>query len=103
MSIGDPDRRTPLWFMDGARYGRVEARFEPDGGLEITHHEMGAADRAVWGEDDHEASLRLEPGDVAKLAMALLRERCAGRADALEAVREICDTHGVPAKFSVWT
>jgi hypothetical protein len=103
MPLDDRESVAPLWFRDGARYARVEVRATRDGALEILSHEMGAGDRAVWGEDDHEVTLRLEPRDLAKLASALLTERCGGRADALEAVRAICEEHDVPVKVSVWT
>lgn len=103
MSLPGHQARPPLWFADGARYGRIEARLTPDGGLEVRRHEMGAGERDVWGEDDHEATLRIAPGDVAALALALLTERYAGRADALESLADLCDAHGVAARHSVWT
>jgi hypothetical protein len=93
----------PLWFMDGGRYGRIDARRTSDGGLEILHREMGASDRAVWGEDDHEATLNIAPSDVAAFALALLSQRYAGRADALTALRDLCEDHGVPVAYANWT
>jgi hypothetical protein len=99
----DQTIRSPLWYMDGARYGRIDARLTPDGGLEIRRHETGPSDLAVWGEDDHEATLRLGPQATARLALALIIERYAGRADALEALLELCEAHGVAASHSVWT
>ncbi len=95
--------RSPLWFMDGARYGRVEARLMADGGLEIRSHEMGAGERDVWGEDDAEATLRIAPADVARFALALVSGEYADRADAFNAIRALCETHDVPAAFAVWT
>jgi hypothetical protein len=92
-----------LWRKDGARYGRIDARIVDDGALEIRRHEMGAADMAEWGADDHEATLRVEARDVAKLLLALLEDGYAGRADAMQAVRELCETRDIPAKFAVWT
>ena len=59
----------PLWRMDGARYGRSDAWASALGGLRITHHDMGAADYAAWGEDDNEQSLELTPAAAAKLAI----------------------------------
>jgi len=103
MSLGEREARSPLWFSDGARYGRVEARLTPGGGLEIRRHEMGGGERDVWGEDDHEATLQIAPGEVARLALALLTERYTGRADALEALIALCDAHGVEARHNVWT
>ena len=92
-----------LWFRDGARYGRVDVLLTADGGLEIRRHDMGAGDDAAWGLDDHEATLRLSSGAVARLALALLSEQYRGRADALEAVKALCEDEGIPAAHAVWT
>jgi hypothetical protein len=64
---------------------------------------MGETDLAEWGADDHEATLRVEARDVARLLLALLEDGYAGRADALQAVRALCEAQDIPAKFAVWT
>ena len=101
--LAKAEPRSLLWRMDGARYGRIDARITADGALEIRRHEMGATDMAEWGADDHEATLRVEARDVAALLLALLADGYADRADALQAIREVCETRDIPAKFGVWT
>jgi hypothetical protein len=103
MAFEDRTVRTPLWAMDGARYGRVDVRLTPDGGLEVRRHEMGAGDRAAWGDDDHEAVLEVAPRDVAQFALAMIKEAYAGRRDALEALLDLCEDHGVDVRHAVWT
>jgi len=93
----------PLWRMDGARYARSDAWASALGGLRITHHDMGAADYAAWGEDDNEQSLELTPAAAAKLAITLLRDRFAGRPDAFEAIRAYCDEQNVDSTLCRWT
>ena len=92
-----------LWRTDGARYGRSDVAATEPGGLEITHHDMGATDRAPWGEDDNELSLALPPAAVAELAIALLRERFGGQADALQAIRAYCEANDVETTLRAWT
>lgn len=99
----ETEPRTLLWRTDGARYGRIDARVAADGALEIRSHDMGAAEMAQWGADDQEASVRVEGRDVARLLLALLQDGYAGRPDALQAIRELCETRAIPAKFAVWT
>jgi len=94
---------TPLWRTDGARYGRSDVSATADGGLEITHHDMAATDRAAWGEDDNELSLSLTPAAAAELAIALLRERFGGRSDAIEAIGAYCESNDIEATLSAWT
>jgi hypothetical protein len=92
-----------LWRTDGARYSRSDAWASARGGLRITHHDMGAAEYAAWGEDDNELSLELTPSEAAKLATVLLRDRFGGRSDAFEAIRAYCEEHDVEATLSQWT
>ena len=92
-----------LWRTDGARWGRSDVAATDQGGLDITHHDMGASDRAPWGEDDNELSLTLTPTAVAELAIALLGERFGGRPDALQAIRAYCEDHAVEAALRAWT
>ncbi len=101
--LAKAEPRVLLWRTDGARYGRIDARLAADGALEMRRHEMGAAGMAEWGDDDHEATLRIEARDVAKLLLVLLEDGYAGRGDALQAIREVCETRDIPAKFAVWT
>ena len=95
--------RSRLWRRDGVSRRRIDARLTADGALEITGHDIGSGDSGAWGEGDHEASLRVEAGDLAALVLALLTDGYAGRSDALQAVRSVCQAFDVPAKFSVWT
>jgi len=92
-----------LWRTDGARYGRSDVSATSPGGLAITHHDMGASERAPWGEDDNEASLELTPSAAAALAISLLRDRFGGQAGAFEAIRAYCDEHDIDVVFSQWT
>jgi hypothetical protein len=95
--------RKSLWRTDGARYGRCDVTATALGGLEITHHDMGAGEWAPWGVDDHELSLELPPSAAAELAICLLRDRFGGRSDAFEAIRAYCDEHDIDATLGQWT
>ena len=103
MRLGDRDSGTDLWFMDGVRYGRVDVRLTADGGLEIRRRDLGASDRAAWGEDDHEATLKVSGPAAVHLALVLLQDRFAGRADALEAIEAFCEGRDIPTRHAVWT
>ena len=92
-----------LWRTDGRRYGRIDVRLAPGGGLMVRRREIGAGDLAAWGEDEHEADLELSPDAVARLALALLQDRYVGQGDALEALRDYCEARDIPARHSVWS
>jgi hypothetical protein len=95
--------RVSLWRTDGARYGHSAIAATADGGLEITHHDIGAADRAAWGEDDNELGVTLTPAATAEVAMALLRDRFGGRPDAATAIHAWCEANGIEAILAAWT
>lgn len=87
---------------DGARYRRVALALE-GGGLVLSSHEMGASLEAAWGLDDAEVTLQIAPDQVARLALALVADRLAGGDDAVRALAELCDEHGVDYRTACWT
>jgi hypothetical protein len=103
MPASDQSKDRKLWFRDGARYERVDASIRPGGGLRISRRDLGPGAFAAWGGDEQEATLDLSPEAVAALALALLEARFAGRADALEAVREVCEEFGIVARYGLWS
>jgi hypothetical protein len=88
---------------DGARYRRVSLALERGGDLILTSHEMGASLEAAWGLDDAEITLQVAPDQLARLALALVAERLAGGEDAVQALAELCEEHGVDYRTACWT
>lgn len=87
---------------DGARYRRVALALE-GGDLVLSSHETGASLEAAWGLDDEEITVRIAPDQLARLALGLLAERLAGGDDAVRALSELCDEHGVDYRAACWT
>lgn len=87
---------------DGARYRRVFLALEADG-LLLSSHELGASLEAAWGADDEEVTVQIETRELARLALALVAERLAGGQDAVRALTELCDEHGVDYRGACWT
>ena len=102
-TVGAVNHRTPLWRTDGAHYGRSDIAPTAGGGLDITQHEMDAADLFGWSEGDREVGLSLSPAAAASLAIALLRDRFGGRTDAVEAINDYCEINGIAATLKPWT
>jgi hypothetical protein len=88
---------------DGARYRRVSLALEAGGDLLLTSHEMGASLEAAWGLDDAEITLQIAPAQLARLALALVAERLAGGDNAVQALAELCEEHGVDYRTACWT
>jgi hypothetical protein len=88
---------------DGPRYRRVTLALSRDGALALASHEMGAAPEAAWGLDDAEVTLTVAADQLGRLTLALASELLAGRADAVDRLRELCEAHGVEARVACWT
>ena len=94
---------------DGARYRRVSLALEADGALLLTSHEMGASLEAAWGLDDKEITVRVAPDQLARLALALALAlaRVAGQLalgkDAVQALSDLCEEHGIDSRTACWT
>ena len=87
---------------DGARYRRVALALE-GGDLVLSSHDVGASLEAAWGLDDEEITVRIAPDQLARLALALVAERLAGGEDAVQALSDLCDEHGVDYRTVCWT
>jgi len=92
---------------DGARYRRVSLALEADGALLLTSHEMGASLEAAWGLDDKEITVRVAPDQLARLALALALALVAGQLalgkDAVQALSDLCEEHGIDSRTACWT
>jgi hypothetical protein len=74
-----------------------------DGGVTLRFHEMGAGDAAPWGADDEEKTVRLGPGDTARVAFELLAELLNRREDGVGRLVAICNRYGVHPVVASWT
>ena len=95
--------RALLGPSDGARRCKLVLELDETGSLTLLSHETGAGALAAWGEDDEEVTVRLDAGATARLALALLAERLKGRRDALQALAELCEAHGLESETARWT
>jgi len=71
-------------------------------GLRLSAQDIGAAAQRVWGRDEHEAWVDVSGAAVPALVLALLKEKFAGRSDAVEAFRDFCRLNGIPHAFDTW-
>jgi hypothetical protein len=85
--------------QEGTAFRRVDLRLEDDGAIVLEGQDMGPTVEEVWGDTDYEFWVRVALPSLPKLAFELLREKFAGRLDAVEAFRDWCRAHGVEHKF----
>jgi hypothetical protein len=85
--------------QEGIQYRRVDLTLKDDGTVALEGQDMGPAVETVWGDTDYEYWVYVAPPSLPKLAFELLREKFAGRLDAVAAFRDWCRTHGVEHEF----
>lgn len=85
--------------QEGAEFRRVDLVLEDDGAIVLEGQDIGPAVEAVWGDTDYEYRTRVAPPALSKLAFELLREKFAGRLDAVAAFRDWCRAHDVEHEF----
>jgi hypothetical protein len=84
---------------EGTEFRRVDLRLADDGAISLEAQDMGPIVEQVWGDTDYEFWVRVAPPSLRKLAFELLREKFAGRLDAVTAFRDWCRAHGVEHEF----
>ena len=90
-----------LFVQDGKEYRSVRL-YLTDGGLQLLGHDMGPAVERIWGDDDYEFWVEIKPHAMRQLAFALLRDRYAGRKDAVSEFREFCKQNAIEHEFDNW-
>jgi hypothetical protein len=85
--------------QEGTAFRRVDLMLKDDGAIVLEGQDMGPAVEAVWGDTDYEYWVRVAPPSLPKLAFELLREKFAGRLDAVTAFRDWCRANNVEHEF----
>jgi hypothetical protein len=71
-------------------------------GARLGAQDIGSFVEQVWGREEYEFWVDVEGAAMPNLVFALLKEKFAGRSDAVEAFRDFCRLNGVPHKFDTW-
>ena len=85
--------------QEGTEFRRVDLMLKDDGAIVLEGQDIGLGVEEIWGDSDYEYWTRVAPPALAKLAFELLREKFAGRLDAVEVFRDWCQAHGVEHEF----
>ncbi|MDE2182182.1 MAG: hypothetical protein KGJ78_04100 [Alphaproteobacteria bacterium] len=91
---------TELACRKGSNARFVRLIRQDDGTIRMETQDLGGA--AIAGEDEYEFWVTVAPDELATLAFELLRERFAGRLDAVDAFRDWCKAHAIAHKFDNW-
>ena len=87
---------------EGPEFRSVRLTLDEGGVVTMDAQDMGPSVSKIWGDGDYEFWVRVAPASVVKLAFALLREKFAGRLDAVDAFRDWCKAHDIEHEFGSW-
>ena len=88
--------------QEGTEFRSVRLTLEDDGAIKMEAQDIGPTVTQIWGDDDYEFWVRVEPTSLAKLAFELLREKYSGQLGAVDAFRDWCRANGIQHKFDSW-
>jgi hypothetical protein len=90
-----------LYRQEGTEFRSVRLSVGPDG-VRLDAQDMGPSVRRTWGDDDYEFWVNVPAKEILNLLFALLRERYAGRSDAVDEFRAFCEKEGINHKWDSW-
>lgn len=84
--------------------GRTTVSLErlEDGSVQVFYYDIGEDCRRLYGDSDYESWVKVQPGELAKLAFALLAEKYAGRHDAVSDFEAFCTAEGIEHERFIW-
>lgn len=86
-------------FREGTRNRRsVGVTLHENGDVGIDLQDMGPTVQEIFGDEDYERWTIVPATEVPRLAVALLIDKYAGKAEAVDAFGEFCERNGIRAK-----
>src|ERR1700712_4642306 len=80
----------------------VWLRVAKDGAIVMEAQDLGDIVKRQFDHDEYEFHVGVAPAALAKLAFELLRDKYAGQAGAVDALRDYCKERGIPHRFSTF-
>jgi hypothetical protein len=91
-----------LYRQQGTNSRFVNLTVKPDGSVLMETQDMGEYVERIWGDSDYEFWMDVPAGALPKLVFALLRDRYAGRAGAVDEFRNFCKQETIDHKWDSW-
>jgi hypothetical protein len=93
---------TELYRQEGTNFRSVRLTVKPDGSVFMETQDMGEQVERIWGDSDYEFWIDVPAGALTKLVFALLRNRYAGQAGAVDEFRDFCKKEGIDHEWDSW-
>jgi hypothetical protein len=84
---------------EGPEFRSVRLQLQADGSVRLHTYDMGAKSPTADGREQNEFWVTVPPDEVAKLAFVLMKERFAGRLQAVTEFRDYCKGNEIVNEF----
>jgi hypothetical protein len=84
---------------EGAEFRSVRLQLQADGSVRLHTYDMAAKPATADGREQNEFWVTVPPREVAKLAFILMKERFAGRLQAVTEFRDFCKGNEIVNEF----
>ena len=85
--------------ISGPESRRVQLQLQADGALRLHAYDRGATARLTFDRDEYEFWVTVPADAVARLAFELLRDKFAGRLQAVTELRDYCKSREIVNTF----
>jgi hypothetical protein len=94
-----PDTEAQLARAEGPESRTVRLQLQADGALRLHAYDHGATAKLTLSSEDYEFWVTVPPEAVGQLAFALIREKFAGRLQAVTEFRDFCKSNEIVNTF----
>ena len=98
-----PETEIELASLTGPESRAVLLQLQDDGALRLHAYDRGATARLTFGRDEYEFWVTVPKDAVARLAFELLRDKFAGRIQAVTELRDYCKSREILNTFDTWS
>jgi len=98
-----PTTEIEIAHAEGAEARTVQLQLQADGAVRLHAYDKGATAKLTFGREEYEFWVTVPPDAVARLAFELLRDKYAGRLQAVTEFRDYCKSREIMNKFDTWS
>ena len=98
-----PSNEIELASVKGPESRTVQLQLQADGGVRLHAYDRGATAKLTFSRDEYEFWVTVPPDAVARLAFELLRDKFAGRLQAVTEFRDYCKSREIVNTFDTWS
>jgi hypothetical protein len=99
---GKMPRRIKLYEHRGKTCTCIDAEIKQNGDLQLSGQDVGEAPKKFWGDSDYEYCLAVQREYKDQVLLVLIEKLYGGNPSAINELRELLESNGIPCEFNSW-